>query len=443
MQHPITALDGRYQKNISELSDVLSEFGLMKYRTIIEIEWLFFLKKHKIISSDICFEKLNKLKETFGDKHYEKIKEFESTTRHDVKAVEYFLREHTDESVWPWIHFACTSEDINNIAYTLQLRDAREVILNTLGKTVLVNLNEKARVWKAVPMLSRTHGQPATPTTMGKEMLVYARRLQTVADRLKETPLAAKINGATGNYAAHSIAFPDTDWESLSQEFIESLDLVWNPVTTQIENHDMEAEILDHIARLTSVFSDFCTDVWGYISIGYFGQKMVEGEVGSSTMPHKVNPIDFENARGNMKVARGVARTLSDELPISMWQRDLSDSTLQRNFGLVFGHFLLGLKSLERGLGKIELREDVLKEDLSSNPEVLTEAIQTVLRKNGHADAYEQLKVLSRGKRVTLEEIREFVKMLEIGVVDKENLLKLTPETYTGKSTEIVERFAQ
>ncbi|MCA9363694.1 adenylosuccinate lyase [Candidatus Kaiserbacteria bacterium] len=443
MQHPITALDGRYQKSISELSGILSEFGLMKYRTLVEIEWLLFLKKHDIIPANITFENLKKLKETFGDEHYEKIKEFESTTRHDVKAVEYFLREHTNEAVWPWIHFACTSEDINNIAYTLQLRDAREVVLNTLKKSIIEDLKEKALTWKSAPMLCRTHGQPATPSTMGKEMFVYVHRLQMIADRLEETPLTAKINGATGNYAAHSVAFPEADWGSHSQEFIEGLGLIWNPVTTQIESHDMEAEILDHIAGLASVFSDFCTDVWGYISIGYFGQKVVKGEVGSSTMPHKVNPIDYENARGNMKVARGVARTLSDELPISMWQRDLSDSTLQRNFGLVFGHFLLGLKSLERGLGKIELREDVLKDDLNSNPEVLTEAIQTVLRKNGHADAYEQLKALSRGKRVTLEEIRDFVKTLKIDEVDKENLLKLTPETYTGRSAEIVEKFAR
>lgn len=443
MQHAITALDGRYAPKIAELSEIVSEFGLMKYRTQVEVAWLNFLVAEELISAEIKVSDLSGIVENFGDKEYEAIKKIEATTNHDVKAVEYFLREHTDESVWPWIHFACTSEDINNIAYALMLKDAREIILNSLELDIIQDIKKKAVEWKGVPMLSRTHGQTATPTTLGKELAVFSYRLEKVREVLASVPVTAKINGATGNFAAHSVAFPETDWITLSEKFVTSLDLNWNPLTTQIESHDNQAYMLNEIARLSTILSDLCTDVWGYISNGYFGQKVVAGEVGSSTMPHKVNPIDFENARGNFKLARGIARTLSDELPISMWQRDLSDSTLQRNFGLVFGHFLLGLKSLEKGLGKIELKEDVLKKDLQDNPEVLTEAIQTVLRKNGHADAYEQLKALSRGKRVTLDEIYDFVRDLEITESDKEILLTLTPETYTGQSEKLVEEFVK
>ena len=441
MQHSVTALDGRYASSITELSEIVSEFGLMKYRVQVEVKWLMFLKAQNLIPAEVKVPDLRSLVENFSETEYEDIKEIESVTRHDVKAVEYFIQKHTDETVWPWIHFACTSEDINNLAYALMVREARTVVVDFLSQNVTAELTAKAKAWKDVPMLSRTHGQTATPTTIGKEFGVFAHRLTVVAERLSDTPVMGKINGATGNFAAHSVAFPETDWINLSKEFVTSLELDWNPLTTQIESHDMQSEVLDHIARLCSILSDLCTDVWGYISIGYFGQKLVDGEVGSSTMPHKVNPIDFENARGNFKLARGVARTLSDELPISMWQRDLSDSTLQRNFGLVFGHFLLGLKSLERGLGKIELREEVLDKDLENNPEVLTEAIQTVLRKNGHTDAYEQLKALSRGKRVSLEEIREFVSTLEIPNTDKDILQKLTPQTYIGQSVKLVEQF--
>lgn len=439
MEYPITALDGRYQRKVSELSGIVSEFGLMKYRVQVEIAWLFFLKKHKVIPDTVGFEDLQDF--VFSDEYYRSIKEIEGTTRHDVKAVEYFLREHTDKSVWPWIHFACTSEDINNIAYAMQLRDARGVVMKFLDENIIDDLSGKAKSWKAVPMLSRTHGQPATPTTTGKEFAVYVHRLETLARSIESIPLTAKINGAAGNYAAHAVAFPKIDWIELSKEFIENMGLVWNPLTTQIESHDMQAQIFDQIGGLCSVLCDLCSDMWGYISIGYFGQKVVEGEVGSSTMPHKVNPIDFENARGNLKMSRGIGRILSDELPISMWQRDLSDSTLQRNIGLVFGHFFVGLKSLERGLHKIELRPEVLKNDLEDNIEVLTEAIQSVLRKNGHADAYEKLKALSRGKRVTLEEMRNFITTLEIEEGDKEVLLGLSPLMYTGKSEDLVDRF--
>lgn len=441
MTHPISALDGRYSKKVSELSLIASEFGLMRYRIQVEVAWLLFLQKQQIVPAEVDLQKLATVVEKFDDAEFEKIKTIEATTKHDVKAVEYYLRDFIDESAWSWIHFACTSEDINNIAYALVVKDSLDVVRQVLRDAIIGNLKQKAKGWKAIPMLARTHGQPATPTSMGKELAVYVHRLESIETRLQSVSIMGKINGATGNYAAHSVAFPNVDWISLSKEFIESLGLSWNPLTTQIENHDYQSEVLDHISRVCSVLCDLCTDVWGYISIGYFGQKTVAGEVGSSTMPHKVNPIDFENARGNFKLTRGIARTLSDELPISMWQRDLSDSTLQRNFGLVFGHFLLGLKSLENGLNKIEIKEEVLQRDLANNPEVLTEAIQTVLRKNGHSDAYEQLKELSRGKKITVEEIHAFIQTLKITDADKENLLKLTPETYIGKSTELVEQF--
>ncbi len=441
MHTAISALDGRYAKKVTELSEIVSEFGLMKYRVLTEVSWLRFLAMQGLISQEIDFDTLTNLTKNFSQVDFEKIKLIEATTRHDVKAVEYYLREYVPESAWSWIHFACTSEDINNISYALMVRDARTVVSDFLKVSITGNLKQKAEAWKETSMLSRTHGQPATPTTIGKEFAVYVYRLNSIASRLLDVPVMAKINGATGNYAAHLVAFPHVDWIDLSKQFIESLELTWNPLTTQIENHDYQSEILDHISRVCSVLSDLCTDVWGYIAVGYFSQKLVAGEVGSSTMPHKINPIDFENARGNFKMTRGIARTLSDELPISMWQRDLSDSTLQRNLGLVFGHFLLGLKSLESGLNKIELKADILERDLADNPEVLTEAIQTVLRKNGHADAYEQLKTLSRGKRVTLEEIRTFVTTLAIPEADKEILLALTPHSYVGNSAILVEKF--
>jgi adenylosuccinate lyase len=441
MSYPISALDGRYSKKVSELSLIASEFGLMRYRLQVEVAWLLFLKEHHIVPASVDLQHLATVVEKFDDAEFEKIKTLEATTKHDVKAVEYYLRDFIEEKGWSWIHFACTSEDINNLAYALVLKDSRDVVAQVLHDAIIANLRQKAKEWKSIPMLARTHGQPATPTTMGKELGVYVHRLESIETRLQSVAIMGKINGATGNYAAHSVAFPDVDWITLSKRFIESLGLSWNPLTTQIENHDYQSEMLDHISRLCSVLCDLCTDIWGYISIGYFGQKTVAGEIGSSTMPHKVNPIDFENARGNFKLTRGIARTLSDELPISMWQRDLSDSTLQRNFGLMFGHFLLGLKSLETGLLKIEIKEEVLQRDLSNNPEVLTEAIQTVLRKNGHSDAYEQLKELSRGKKITLEEIHTFIQTLEITDADKEVLLALTPETYIGKSTQLVELF--
>ena len=309
---------------------------------------------------------------------------------------------------------------------------------------ILADLKTKAKNWKAVPMLSRTHGQTATPVTMGKEFGVFVYRLENILEVIKKTPFCAKFSGATGNFAAHKESFPKEDWIALSQEFVtERLKITWVPLSTQIESHDKAAALMNRFGLASSIMIDLCRDIWGYISLGYFGQKVVAGEVGSSTMPHKVNPIDFENAEGNLKLARGVGRTLSDELPVSRWQRDLTDSTLQRNFGIVFGHFLLALKSLKKGLGKLELKEEKLLADLQSSPEVLTEAVQMVMRAHGHADAYNQLKEFSRGRALNLAEVQEFVQTIDIPAEAKERLMNLTPETYTGESEKLVDLFVK
>ncbi len=436
----LSPLDGRYAKKVAKLAPIFSEFGLVKYRVKIEILWLEFCTEKKLFpefSAEIK-KNLENLKQNFGEKEFQKTKEIERTTNHDVKAVEYFLRDFVPEKLWSAIHFACTSEDINSTAYAMMIRDGRTVLDEMLTE-LLSDLKMKSENWKKVSMLGRTHGQNATPTTVGKEFAVFFHRTNQISKHLKGLENFAKFSGATGNFAAHLVAFPNESWVELSCEFLEKkCGVTMNPCTTQIENHDGVVAILNEISRLDSVLIDLCRDVWGYISLGYFGQTVMKGEVGSSTMPHKVNPIDFENAEGNFKLSRGLSRTLSDELPISRWQRDLTDSTLQRNYGLVFGHFLLGMKSLLRGLGKLELREDVLQKDLANNPEVLTEAIQTVLRKHGHHDAYEICKDLSRGKKLTLEIVKDFVKNLDIPKEDKNILISLTSEKYIGLSPEIV-----
>lgn len=447
--HPMTfalsPLDGRYANKVAELAPIFSEFGLMRYRTIVEIEWLVHLSENDI-APEIPEElktALSIVGENFSAEEFQKIKEIEATTNHDVKAVEYFVRELVPEKYWPWIHFACTSEDINNCSYGLMLAHGRETMLNVLDE-VLDDLKSKAQEWKSIPMLCRTHGQTATPSTMGKEIAIFWDRANTISQGIEGLPITAKINGATGTYSAHVAAFPDADWIKISHDFItERLGLVWNPITPQIEPHDQQALLLSEIGRVSNVLIDLARDVWGYISLGYFGQKVVKGEVGSSTMPHKVNPIDFENAEGNFKLARGIGRTLSDELPISRWQRDLTDSTLQRNFGLVFGHFQLGLKSLLKGLGKLEIKEETLLTDLQESPEVLTEAVQTVLRAHGHADAYDQLKEFSRGQALNLEQVREFIDQTDLPKAEKERLKNLTPETYTGLAEKLVDEFVE
>ncbi len=441
----LSPLDGRYHSKVSELTPVFSEFGLVKARLKIEIEWLIFLGEEEIALklSDSNTKELRNSIKNFSEKDFLHVKEIESTTNHDVKAVELFLREKLEEDYWPWIHFTCTSEDINNLSYALLFQEGRNVIADVLYE-ILDDLKLKANQWKSVPMLCRTHGQSATPSTMGKEIAVFWYRINRIFETGSLIPVSGKINGATGTFSAHVASFPDIDWINLSQKFVDKkLDLNWIPLTTQIESHDDQAAFMHLLCRFSNVAIDLCRDIWGYISLGYFEQKIVKGEVGSSTMPHKVNPIDFENAEGNFKLARGVTKTLADELPISRWQRDLTDSTLQRNFGLVFGHFLLGLKSLQKGLGKLELREDKLKKDLENSPEVLTEAVQTVLRAHGHHNAYDMLKDFSRGKALSLEEIRKFIDSTDLPKEEKERLKKLTPKKYTGLAEELVEKFVQ
>lgn len=443
MNFALSPLDGRYNSKVKELGPVFSEFGLAKARTKVEIKWLIFLSEKQIAPalSSAARNTLQCVSTGFDETHFTKIKEIEKNTNHDVKAVELFLRHYVPETHWSWIHFACTSEDINNLCYGLILKEGRKIILK-VSKMIQEELKQKALAWKSVPMLCRTHGQTATPSTIGKEFAVFWNRARIVTESLETQDITGKINGATGTFSAHLVAFPDEDWIKLSQEFVEErLDLAWNPLTTQIEPHDQQAALLNDVSSYANILIDLCRDVWGYVSLGYFDQRMVKGEVGSSTMPHKVNPIDFENAEGNFKLARGMAQTLGNELPISRLQRDLTDSTLQRNFGLLFGHFLLGLKSLKKGLIKLELREDVLRADLEKAPEVLTEAVQTVLRAHGHHDAYEQLKNFSRGKVLSLEDIRNLVDELDLPEVEKEKLKKLTPDGYIGLSEELVERF--
>lgn len=441
----LSPLDDRYASKVSPLDPILSESGLIKYRIQVEVEWLIFLSEKGFCPELDTTQKdtLRRLYTDFSDAYFYAVKDIEKTTNHDVKAVEIFLRNHIPEKFWSWIHFGCTSEDINNTSYAIMLRSATEMILNTFNE-LLDDLGEKALKWKGTPMLSRTHGQTATPTTVGKEMAVFLFRLNRIVLTISSVPFPGKFSGATGNFAAHIAAFPDQDWTELSQEFVENrLELQWAPLTTQIENHDSQAELLNNLSRFATVSIDLCRDMWGYISLGYFGQKVITGEVGSSTMPHKVNPIDFENAEGNFKIARGIARTLADELPISRWQRDLTDSTLQRNFGLVFGHILLALTSLRKGLSKVEIKEDRLLADLQSSPEVLTEAVQTVLRAHGHHDAYDQLKNFSRGNALSLEDVRQFIANVPIPEADKKRLSALTPETYTGMSEKLVDMFVE
>ena len=443
MINALSPLDGRYANKVDDLRPIFSEFGLAHARTEVEVRWLIFLSEKGIAPTldTKVIQKLEKLIETFGQDHFSEIKDIEKTTNHDVKAVEMFLRSYVPESHWSWIHFACTSEDINNTSYGLLLTRGREVLLER-ASAIVEDLRAKALDWADMPLLSRTHGQTATPTTLGKEFAVYVLRLNNIFTQIGSLSITAKINGATGNYAAHKVAFPDVDWIDLSQEFITHvLGLVWNPLTTQIEAHDQASRLLNEMGAGCSILIDLCRDVWGYISLGYFGQKVIKGEVGSSTMPHKVNPIDFENAEGNFKLARGMGRTLADELPISRWQRDLTDSTLQRNFGVVFGHMLLGFTSLQKGLGKLQVREENILRDLHNAPEVLTEAIQTVLRAHGHADAYDQLKVFSRGKALNAKQIKDFIQQTDLPDAVKASLTSLTPETYTGLSGELVRRF--
>ena len=446
----LSPLDGRYAAKVDALRAQFSEYGLIRRRLQVEIEWLKALAAEPHFAEIPAFSaetvaELDQLVSTFGPEQAAEVKDIETVTNHDVKALEYWIkRKLADNSevmrVSEFIHFACTSEDINNLSHALMLKSARdEAMLPALDKTI-ARLRDLAHEHAALPMMARTHGQPATPTTLGKEMANVVYRLQRGRARIAEVSLLGKINGAVGNYNAHLAAYPDYDWESFARRFVESLGLEFNPYTIQIEPHDAMAELFDAFARVNAILIDLDRDVWGYISLGFFKQKLKAGEVGSSTMPHKVNPIDFENSEGNLGLANAVLKHLSEKLPISRWQRDLTDSTVLRNMGVALGYTLLAYDSLLRGLNKLEANADCLCTDLDANWELLAEPIQTVMRRYGVANPYEKLKELTRGNRVSREGMQDFVKTLDIPEAAKDELLKLTPWDYTGKATELARR---
>ncbi|MBF0281476.1 MAG: adenylosuccinate lyase [Zetaproteobacteria bacterium] len=440
----LSPLDGRYASKVADLRPIFSEYGLIKARVTVEIRWLQMLSKHDGIHevppfSQATHAELNAMIDQFSESDAQRVKDIEATTNHDVKAVEYFLKEriaknHELKSIAEFFHFACTSEDINNLSYALMLKEAREsVILPTMTRT-LITMRTMAHSMCNESMLSRTHGQTASPTTMGKEWANVVYRMQRQIDLITAVPMLGKINGAVGNYNAHLISYPNIDWQETAEQFVASLGLSWNPYTTQIEPHDYIAELNQAVGRFNTILIDFSRDIWSYISVGYFKQRVIAGEVGSSTMPHKVNPIDFENAEGNLGLANAMLHHLAEKLPISRWQRDLTDSTVLRNLGVGFGYSLLAYTSLERGLSKLELNQAALLHDLDQSWEVLGEAVQTVMRRYGLANPYEQMKALTRGKGITPETLRTFIETLEIPADAKAELLSLTPATYIGNA---------
>ncbi len=446
----ISPLDGRYASKCDALREIFSEYAFMRARVKVEVEWLLALSDAGLEGTKpICGEHaafLRSLYTGFTTKNCAEIKEIEATTNHDVKAVEYWIKAQVAHdaalaSASEFVHFGCTSEDINNTSYALMLTDGRKALVEKL-KGILQTLQENAHRWASVPMLSRTHGQTASPTTVGKEFAVFAVRLTRAIEAIESVKILAKMNGAVGNFNAHLVAYPDFDWEAFARGVVEGrLGLHFNTHTTQIESHDYMAQIFDAISLSDTILIDLARDIWAYISLGYFKQKLRAGEVGSSTMPHKVNPIDFENAEGNLGIATALLRHFSEKLPISRWQRDLSDSTVQRNLGVAFGYAFTAYASLAKGLGKLELNEAKVAADLDASWEVLAEAIQTVMRRYAIEKPYEKLKALTRGKgHMTAEVMREFIQTLEIPADAKERLLKMTPASYIGKAVELAER---
>jgi len=450
----LSPLDGRYASKLGPLRPLMSEQGYMHRRVQVEVAWF-------IALSDAGFSEFKPLSpgartyllglvKNFTEADGNAIKEIEKTTNHDVKAVEYWIKSKFEarpelEKASEFVHFACTSEDINNTSHALQLRSARDVVLLPALDKLLLKLRDMARTYAEVPMLSRTHGQTASPTTVGKEIANVVVRLQTACDRIAAVKIMGKMNGAVGNYNAHLSAWPDFDWEAFSKKVIETpeplgLGLTFQPYSIQIEPHDYMAELFDAIARANTILVDWSRDVWGYVSLGYFKQRLREGEVGSSTMPHKVNPIDFENAEGNLGLANALLRHMSEKLPISRWQRDLTDSTVLRNMGVAIGYAVLAYQSLATGLGKLEINEAALAADLDASWEVLAEPIQTVMRRYGLPQPYEQLKKFTRGEAMTRELMQGFIMKLEIPEAEKQRLLAMTPANYTGKAAELARR---
>ena len=439
----VSPIDGRYGSKTASLRTVFSEFGLIKQRVIVEVRWLQQLAKHAGITEVASFDaavnaKLEQLLANFGEEQAARIKAIEATTNHDVKAVEYFLKESVKDvpqlqAINEFIHFACTSEDINNLSHALMLKEGRALALDTADR-IIAKLAELSHAHADAAMLARTHGQAATPTTMGKELANVVARLRRQREQIAAVPLLGKINGAVGNYNAHLSAYPQVDWAANAKQFVESLGLTFNPYTTQIEPHDYIAELFDACARFNTILIDLDRDIWGYISLGYFKQRTIAGEVGSSTMPHKVNPIDFENSEGNLGLANAVFEHLARKLPVSRWQRDLTDSTVLRNMGVGFGYSFIAYEALLKGLGKLELNRARLNEDLDNAWEVLAEPIQTVMRRYGVPEPYEKLKALTRGQSINRETIQAFVETLDIPAEAKAALRGLTPATYIGNA---------
>ena len=442
----ISPIDGRYSDKTSPLKPIFSEFGLIKYRLLVEVRWLEAMSNNPNISEVPTFSSksnaaLLAIADNFSLDDAKSIKEIERTTNHDVKAVEYFLKEKVSlipelQKVSEFIHFACTSEDINNLSHALMLENGRLVLLKEMRGTLGL-ITKLAKDNAEVVMLSRTHGQTASPTTLGKEMANFSYRLSRQIDQLSEVKIMGKFNGAVGNFNAHLSSYPEIDWQSVSKDFIENLGINYAPYSSQIESHDYIAEYFHALNRFNTILIDFCRDIWGYISLGYFTQKTIEGEIGSSTMPHKVNPIDFENAEGNLGLAIAIGDHFATKLPISRWQRDLTDSTVLRNLGVSCAHSLISYASICKGIGKLEINESKLTEDLNKAWEVLAEPIQTVMRRYGVENPYEKLKALTRGKQIDSKIIEDFINTLEIPAEAKAELLKLTPMNYIGDAIKL------
>jgi len=439
----VSPIDGRYGSKTEDYRDIFSEYGLIRFRVLVEIRWLQALAQQAGIIEVNAFsakanEQLESIATHFSIEHAERIKTIESTTNHDVKAVEYFIKEQFADNqellaVSEFVHFACTSEDINNLSHGLMLKTGREVLLLQLQSTI-DKMTALAIDYAEIPMLSRTHGQTASPTTVGKEVANVVARLKRQFKQIENIEILGKINGAVGNYNAHLSAYPDIDWEAHAKGFVESLGLSWNPYTTQIEPHDYIAELFDAIARFNTIVIDFNRDIWGYISMGYFKQKTIAGEVGSSTMPHKVNPIDFENSEGNLGIANALFQHLASKLPVSRWQRDLTDSTVLRNMGVGFGYCAIAYASVLKGMSKLEINEARIAEDLDNSWEVLAEPIQTIMRRYGVDEPYEKLKALTRGQTITSTILSEFVETLNIPEEAKAAIREMTPANYIGNA---------
>ena len=447
----LSPLDGRYQTKLDSLRPYFSEYALIKHRAWVEVEWLKALSAAKDLTEIAPFsaetiQELDAAIINFSEADAAQVKAIEARTNHDVKALEYWLKEKFDinpeiKKASEFIHFACTSEDINNLSHGLMLKSARDAVMLPFLTDLMARLTELSHQLADQPMLSRTHGQTASPTTMGKELANVVYRLQRQQKQLQSNDILGKINGAVGNFNAHLSAYPTFDWESFAKNFVESLGLVYNPMTIQIEPHDYMAELYDTLARINTILIDLNRDIWGYISVGYFKQKVKAGEIGSSTMPHKVNPIDFENSEGNLGLANAVLRHMAEKLPISRWQRDLTDSTVLRNMGVAFGYTLLGYDSCLRGLNKLEINTAKLAEDLDNSWEVLAEPIQTVMRRYGIENPYEQLKELTRGKGgINKASLHTFISGLKIPADAKQLLLEMTPASYIGKAVELANK---